>query len=283
MPTDGYVTVQPGLRLYYRWLGSARENPVVVPAAAWWGRQLDPLAGRRAVLVYDPRGRGRSDPRPESGGGLDAELDDLDRLRQELQLDRMSLIGWSYLGAIVALYAARHPERIQRLVQVGPMVPRREPYWQQFIADYGARAPLAAAASSTTSAASSVWEPAIAPQLADPAMARQILATLDLTSPHEDPAKIGAWAAKAMGGAGAWDWRGEAAKVTAPVLTVHGVRDNLPVEASREWVRSFPDARLLLIEGAGHYPHFEQSDTFIAAVSTFLDGAWPPGATAEPQ
>ncbi|HUE87806.1 MAG TPA: alpha/beta fold hydrolase [Vicinamibacterales bacterium] len=78
---------------------------------------------------------------------------------------------------------------------------------------------------------------------------------------------------------GAWDWRSEAAKVTAPVLTVHGTYDNLPIAASREWVQSFPDARLLLIEGAGHYPHFEQPDMFIASLATFFDGGWPSNAT----
>jgi pimeloyl-ACP methyl ester carboxylesterase len=63
------------------------------------------------------------------------------------------------------------------------------------------------------------------------------------------------------------------------VLTVHGVRDNLPIAASREWVQSFPDARLLLIESAGHYPHFEQPEMFIASLTAFFDGGWPTDAT----
>jgi proline iminopeptidase len=277
MPTQGYVSVERGLRLYYRWLGSKREDPIVAPAATWWGHQLDRLADSRAVLVYDPRGRGRSDPRPESGGGLDDEIRDLERLRGELQLQRVSLIGWSFLGAVVALYAARYPQHVHRVVQVGPMVPRRDPYWDQFIADYGSRSQHALAAFTPTSA----WGQAIGPQLADPAMAEQILASLDLTSPHEDPGRIGAWAAKMLGGQGSWDWRGEAAKVTAPVLTVHGVCDNIPVDASREWVKSFPNAGLLLIERAGHYPHFERPDEFVPAVAAFLDGAWPTAAKTD--
>ena len=192
MSNEGLVNVAPGLRLYYRWLGPKRELPIVAPMATWWGPQLDPLAAERAVLVYDPRGRGRSDPRPETGGSLDDEIEDLERLRSTLQLGEISLIGWSFVGALVALYAARYPEHVRRVVQVGPMVPRLDPYWAQFIADYGSRAQRASAAS----ADKSVWAPVIAPQLADPATAERILATLDLTSPHEDPAKIGAWAVR---------------------------------------------------------------------------------------
>jgi proline iminopeptidase len=271
MTTQGYLEVAPALRLYYCWLGPTRETPIVAPAATWWGRQLDPLADRRAVLLYDSRGRGRSDPRPPNGATLDDEIEDLEQLRRGLHIERMSLLGWSYMGALVALYAARYPQYVHRVVQVGPMVPRRDPYWQQFMADYGSRMQSALAALSEQS----VWGPVIAPQLANPAMAGQVLASLDLTSPHEDPAKIGEWGAKMAGGLGGWDWRSEAANVTAPVLTIHGVRDNVPIEASREWVTSFPTARLLPIEGAGHYPHFEQPDLFVSALATFFDGGWP--------
>jgi pimeloyl-ACP methyl ester carboxylesterase len=274
MAAEGYAQVEPELRLYYRWLGSNRQAPIVAPAATWWGHQLDRLAEGRAVLLYDSRGRGRSDPRPGDRGMLDDEIEDLERLRQQLGLERISLIGWSYLGAVVALYAARYPNQVHRLVQVGPMVPRRDPYFEQFIADYTARATALAATSRH-----SIWVRVIAPQLADPALAGRIVESLDLSSPHEDPEKIGKWAAQMSSRQGAWDWRPEAATVTAPVLTVHGMRDNLPIAASREWVQSFPEARLLLIDGAGHYPHFEQPDVFTASLAAFVDGGWPPGAT----
>jgi proline iminopeptidase len=265
MESEGFVTVAPNLRLYYRWLSERRDHPIVVPAAAWWGHQLDRLADDHAVLLYDPRGRGRSDPRPATRGSLDDEIDDLERLREALRIDRMSLIGWSFLGAVVALYAARYPERVSRLVQVGPMVPRRDPYWTQFITDYSARSKPEYA----RLAGGSVWGPTIAPQLADPEAAAAIINSLDLTSPNEDPAKIGAWAATLMGQQ-PWDWRDEARKVTAPALTVHGVRDNLPVDASREWAAAFPSGRLVLIDDAGHYPHFEQPQAFMKALAEFF-------------
>jgi proline iminopeptidase len=273
MSTDGYVDVAPALRLYYRWLGPLREAPIVAPAATWWGRQLDSLADRRAVLVYDSRGRGRSDPRPVDGNSLDDEINDLEQLRHGLGIERMSLIGWSYAGAVVALYAARYPQRVDRVVQVGPMVPRRDPHWQQFMTDYASRMQSAVAQLTEPS----VWGPVIAPQLANPATAARILGSLDLTSPQEDPVKIGEWGAKMAGGLGGWDWRADAAKVTAPVLTIHGVRDNVPMEASREWVNTFPNARLMAIEDAGHYPHFERPDLFASALAAFFDGDWPDG------
>ena len=34
-------------------------------------------------------------------------------------------------------------------------------------------------------------------------------------------------------------------------------------------------ARLLVIENAGHWPHYEQPQETLAAIRTFLRGGWP--------
>jgi pimeloyl-ACP methyl ester carboxylesterase len=58
----------------------------------------------------------------------------------------------------------------------------------------------------------------------------------------------------------------------APTLVVHGAADGLlPVSYAREMVRLIPDARLELIEQAGHYPMLEQEDAFVATVEAFLE------------
>jgi pimeloyl-ACP methyl ester carboxylesterase len=51
---------------------------------------------------------------------------------------------------------------------------------------------------------------------------------------------------------------------------VHGDRDPLPLAGSVEWESAFPNARLDVIRGAGHYPHAEQPDRFFPAVEGFL-------------
>ena len=76
---------------------------------------------------------------------------------------------------------------------------------------------------------------------------------------------------------GAFDYRPKVAKVAAPVLVIHGVADVIPLRASEDWTRSYPNARLLVIPGAGHLAHLEQPELFFGAVETFLAGDWPPG------
>lgn len=88
-----------------------------------WDRQADPLAraGLR-VIRYDMYGRGRSD-RPDGA---------YDRARYERQLlgllDHLGLrapvhlVGHSFGGATAVRFAARHPERVDRLVLIAPVV-----------------------------------------------------------------------------------------------------------------------------------------------------------------
>lgn len=63
---------------------------------------------------------------------------------------------------------------------------------------------------------------------------------------------------------------------------IHGARDSIPLDGSREWVAGQPNARLLLVNGAGHWPHYEQPATTLGAIERFLAGEWPAGAEAIP-
>lgn len=56
--------------------------------------------------------------------------------------------------------------------------------------------------------------------------------------------------------------------------------DVFPPESARAWAAALPNARMLLLDGVGHFPYLEAPDRFGAAVDAFMAGAWPPGAIA---
>ena len=70
--------------------------------------------------------------------------------------------------------------------------------------------------------------------------------------------------------------------VKAPVLVIHGIADPIPIAASEAWASALPNARLLIINGAGHIPQAEQPEIFFKAVETFLQGDFPPDAKKIP-
>jgi pimeloyl-ACP methyl ester carboxylesterase len=76
-----------------------------------WDRQVVALQRQHRVVTYDLLGHGESAILPPSSG-LGAFVAQLERLRGDLDLDGVTLVGFS-LGALVAqAYAIAHPERL---------------------------------------------------------------------------------------------------------------------------------------------------------------------------
>ena len=81
-------------------------------------RYYDPSFWR--IVLYDQRGAGRSTPTAELTDNTTAHLiDDMERLRKHLGVDRWLLFGGSWGSTLALLYAQAHPERVLGLVLRG--------------------------------------------------------------------------------------------------------------------------------------------------------------------
>jgi pimeloyl-ACP methyl ester carboxylesterase len=121
--------------MYLRKFGKGRRA-VVVPNAAWLEADLESLAKNHTMVFYDPRNRGRSEP---FSATLETEIADLDSVIRYFELEQVVLLGWSYHGAVVAHYASRNPGKVSRVIQCGPLAPRRVPYQNQALATLQSR------------------------------------------------------------------------------------------------------------------------------------------------
>jgi len=75
------------------------------------------VAAHRLVVLYDQRGTGASKHvRPNAPQSMDAQVADLEAIRNALSLDRIAVLGDSYGGMIAMAYAAAHPEHVSRLI-----------------------------------------------------------------------------------------------------------------------------------------------------------------------
>ena len=122
MPDEDFMTTADGVRLFVRIAGSGAGS-LVVPGV---GADLDfgRLGTSRRVAFYDVRNRGRSDAVDGSGHvGLPVEIDDVEAVRTHVGFTQTSVLGWSYIGLVVALYAADHSRFVDRLVMVCPAPP----------------------------------------------------------------------------------------------------------------------------------------------------------------
>src|SRR5690606_29434593 len=100
---------------------------------------LTPLATRLVLVFYDQRGTGRSTLVSDSTS-LDARrfVEDLEAVRREFGLERMKVLAHSWGAGLVALYGQEYPERLDRMVLVGP-VPLRKAQLDQALAEMDTR------------------------------------------------------------------------------------------------------------------------------------------------
>lgn len=280
---EGRAPVAPGVELAYRVVG---EGPVtvLVPNLSQ-SPDPGPLAERVRLVLYDSRGRGLSTPwDDEMEVSVARDVADLDALRRHLGLDRVAIMGASYFGALAALYAAEHPEHVERVVMLAPLSVDEET-WQSFqqsrpphpedAREEARMEELRARGVDRSDPAEYCRESYRVGRhdlFGDPETAPPLdLSFCDL--PNEHLSRMYAWAGRIFESIPHWDFRPQARRVRAPVLILQGEADRIvPPEGAYEWATALPDARVEFLPGAGHLLRHERSDALAEIVVPFLLG-----------
>lgn len=293
---SGTLETRDGVELWWTIHGSGRDT-VVVPGAWILAGPLGPLARDRTLLFYDMRSRGRSERVDDADRlGLDLDVRDLADVRRHFGLERMSLVGFSYLGAVAARYAMERPDRVRRLVLLGSIPPRNPaPYTE---AAPGVETFLDPARLERLEEMRSegvpdtdpdrfcrfYWRTMLPAYTADPEAAGRLAEELDLGCelPNERPEAFGRVLAHVESELETYDWRPEAADLDTPTLVLHGLQDHVaPAEGGREWAGVLPDARFEGVEEAGHLLWAERTDRVLDALDRFLPAGGEPDAGSD--
>jgi pimeloyl-ACP methyl ester carboxylesterase len=288
LPSEGFITTPDGVRLFFQKLGS-NPNALIIPNAFHLFDSFRRLADSRTVIAFDARHRGNSDcvtDRSKLVRGIHHDVDDLEAVRLHFKIDKIDVIGHSYAGLMVILYALKYAAHVNRMVQIGPMEPRAGTQYPAHLT--GADATFAAflnmvgqprsESEDPKEACRKFWEMLRIVMVANPADADKIHWTPCECSnevnlmPHLTenifPSIQGLHLTQE-----------ELSKVNSPVLTIHGRKDRqAPYGGGREWALMLPNARLITVEDAAHVPWIEAPELVFSAIETFLDGGWPEAA-----
>lgn len=285
MPSnEGFVPMPDGVRLFYQITGGGPE--IIFPNGLCYADDFAPLRNEFTLISYDLRNRGRSD---SSGGDINSDVEDLEAIRRHFGIERMNLIGHSYIGLLVALYAARFPDNANRVVQIGPMEPEPGTQYPPHLMNadgvmqqvFAKLAPLYAEAATAdpVELCRKFWSILGPLYVVNPADAARIAwGRCELSNertfmqhfqstilPSIQKLKIGE----------------ELRHLKARVLTIHGRKDrSAPYGGGRQWAMMLPDARLVTIADAAHAPWIEAPDMVFDAIRTFFAGSWPETAEA---
>lgn len=278
--SEHFVDVGDDVRVFYSVIGD--RGPVVLAPLGRIMGSLEPLAraGFRVVMI-DPRGRGMSSPATDDVPlSLDADIADLEAVRQAIGEPRVSLIGMSYYGALVALYAAQHPDRVDRIVMIAPMAPTTGLFVEQTAPDNSAhpdyveldRMRREGVHESDPVAFCRQYYKAHALELyADPS--RFVEDTLTYCGlENEWPDNFLRWAGRLFSSISPWDFTTRAASITAPALVIQGRQDRItPPRGASAWTEAMRNrAKLVWIEDCGHVVMKEQPAEAIALITEFL-------------
>ncbi|MCC5477987.1 alpha/beta fold hydrolase [Streptomyces barringtoniae] len=278
-------TATDGTRLAYH-LRGAGEPLAVLPggpmrASAYLG-DLGGLAAHRRLALLDLRGTGDSAPSADPATyRCDRMVEDVEVWRAHMGLEHMDLLAHSAGAALAMLYAARHPQRVRRLLLITPnpsaLGLRATPEDRLAAARLRAHEPWFADAF-----------PAFRAWLAGEADFDDVFLPFfhgrwdDAARLHTDaePGQTNEEAADRYFADGAFTpdaTRTALAELTAPVLLLAGELDGGPrPDLARRAAGAFPDAEVAVQPGAGHYPWLDDPQWFLERTLAFLDG--PAGA-----
>jgi pimeloyl-ACP methyl ester carboxylesterase/DNA-binding CsgD family transcriptional regulator len=260
------------------------EGPPLV-APAWWVSHLEldwesagfrrfweGVADTYTLIRYDRLGVGMSDRTVRDADlTLDAEVAMLHALLDELELERVSLLGGSCGSCTAIAFAAKYPERVERLVLYGSY------------------------ADGSAITAPGVGDAIIATVRAHWGLGSRLLSDMFLgaaeSAEHERFARLQREAATAEAAAALLglvyrlDVRAHLPLVRSPALVVHRRDDRaVPYRLGREVAAAIPGAALISLPGSAHFPWHGDVDSVARACREALAPAQSPAQhPREPQ
>lgn len=214
--------------------------------------------------------------------GLSAQIADIERIRRIQGEERLIIVGHSFGAFIATLYAAEFPERVKAMVLIAPA---------DVLVFPQTRAGLFEEIKNTLPDSlkeeyrvylesyfdfESLFEKDEAYLVEmNAGFAKYYLASAQARGydlPNIKQARMGGWMVQAiyfsMGQK--HDYREALSSITAPVLVIHGNQDMQSADVAKEYTELISNSEFKEIEGAGHFPFYEQPYEFAEVVRVFL-------------
>jgi pimeloyl-ACP methyl ester carboxylesterase len=267
---DRYVRVN-GLRIHYLDHGTDGKQPLILlHGIGRVAHTFDHLAahfnGKYHVIAVDMRGHGDSDWDPQAAYLVEDYVKDIEGLANELHLRNIVIWGNSTGGRVAQVFAGTHPELVAAVISedVGPERPRE-------IAD--------GMTNRLRQEDERGW-------VSEDALFAELKAANARTS--EDILRAYAHFGSKPRGDGRIIWKRDpkigngfvptelwrfVREIKSPIIYILGGRSNIVPPATQEELRKvLPQAQIVSVPGAGHYPSEENPTEFLAFADKFLSG-----------
>lgn len=284
-PTSHFFTSQR-LRLHYVDWGNHDKPPLLLLHGGRdhcrnWDWLAAALRDDWHVIAPDLRGHGDSQWSPDGHYSMAAYIYDLAQLIHQQRLAPVTIVAHSLGGNIALRYAGIYPETVRRLVAIeglGPSpkllaerarlgIDERMRRWIDEQRELARRTPRRYASIDEACVRMLEENPHLSPEQARHLTRYGVMQNEDGSYSWKFDNYVRAWPPYDMPQADIerlWN------RISCPTLLVYGKQSwaSNPAEDGR--ARHFRNARVVTVEGAGHWVHHDQFETFLQLLQDFL-------------
>lgn len=280
---ESFIETASG-RIWYSVYGEEKPGtPILVvhggPGFLSMPQVVDELADNRPVYFYDQLGSGRSDTAKNPDFySVNNYIQELDEIRQNLNLAELILMGFSWGGGLIGSYMLeKKPEGVKALILSAPLL--STPMWDKDQRENISRMPRSVINSiekgeqgkdygdEYQEAMMEYYKKHVCrmdpwPDYLDEALGKL---SMDVYLTMWGPSEF-----TITGKLKDFDLYPDLNKISAPVLLICGDSDEAGVKTMKDYQMAFPNAQLAVIPNSCHMHHIEQPPIYKTVVREFL-------------
>ncbi|WP_035716379.1 alpha/beta fold hydrolase [Christiangramia echinicola] len=233
------------------------------------------LSENNKVIIYDQRGTGKSVLNEMSASNMTIELmvGDIERLREHLGYKSWIILGQSFGGMLAYAYAAKHPDRVQAMVQShsGGMSLRN-------VASFNVRNGLTSSENDSLDHYSLLIQRNPENEEFQKKRALFMAKAYVVGSEHEETISERLLQVNREINSMLWedmrlnifDKTEEMKEFEKNLLIMHGLQDVVPVDIAENSHNILPNSKLVTMGNCGHYGWLDRPEVYLKEVKAFL-------------
>jgi len=261
---EGWLDWRGG-RTWYRIAGDGGRAPLVClhggPGSTHhYFAPLERMALERPVVLYDQLGCGRSEGPEDTEWSLALFLEELDALRDHLDLGRVHLLGTSWGGMLALEHALARQDTLWSLILSSTLASA---------AEWAAEAKrLRDDIPGTDDEVADEFDARHFYRLGDEPTELRLMRAEKAASVYEAMWGPNEWTI--TGALEGWDVRPRLGELTLPTLVLRGAHDLSTPAISKTLTDGIPHAREVVFAESSHTPVLEETDRYVDCVRAFL-------------